>query len=124
MADADTVNGYVLDWPPAALRGRSQRLGRKGAPFRPNLAFQRRKVAGDEYIMRMAAAGPGNSHYGHFTDPSGRKIPWAARALRARAMPGKAGPASGSRLHASSSLCPPAERPGHHSGENRSVSYS
>jgi len=45
----------IMAGPPAALCGRSPRLGRKGSAFRPNLPFPRRKVAGDEAIMRIAA---------------------------------------------------------------------
>ncbi len=47
----------IMATPPAALCGRSGRLGRKGGPFLPNLPLLRHKVAGGVAIMRIAGLG-------------------------------------------------------------------
>ncbi len=44
----------IVARPPAALCGRSGRLGRKGPLFLPNLPLLRHKVAGGVAIMRIA----------------------------------------------------------------------
>ena len=54
LSSQKRYSSFHYGTPPAASCGRRQRLGQKGAHFRPNLPSPRPKVAGDGAIMRIA----------------------------------------------------------------------